>query len=263
MWHSRHNLYQRTAAGHVWTNQPLVEAPTAWLCLLQVCAGTQPFNVGPAMTAEQCHAAMAAGAHAVAVACQEMAGASAAATAQGAAAASECEASTAHSQTVAAEGGVATAQGEAAAGAARNEAGAADWQDSWGIVCVGELGIGNTTAAAALVAALCPDLTPLDVCGRGTGQSLLEHPLLFTLRLSVTSGHMLRLACAPPQDNPCMHAPALWEDQTPSPASTISCATRLNRCVPAHRLLVLVKLWHQHPAALPLLNVTRVSRRDT
>jgi NaMN:DMB phosphoribosyltransferase len=82
------------------------------------------------------------------VACQEMAGASAAATAQGAAAAAECEASTAHS-----------------------EAGAADWHDSWGVVCVGELGIGNTTAAAALVAALCPDLAPLDVCGRGTGQS--------------------------------------------------------------------------------------------
>lgn len=123
------------------------------------------------MTAEQCHAAMAAGAHAVTVACQEMAGASAAATAQGAAAAAEGEASAAHSETVAAEGAASTTQGAAAAGAAYTEAGAPDWQDSWGVVCVGELGIGNTTAAAALVAALCPDLTPLDVCGRGTGQS--------------------------------------------------------------------------------------------
>jgi nicotinate-nucleotide--dimethylbenzimidazole phosphoribosyltransferase len=47
---------------------------------------------------------------------------------------------------------------------------AACWQGSWGVVCIGELGIGNTTAAAALVAALCPDLTPQDVCGRGTGK---------------------------------------------------------------------------------------------
>jgi nicotinate-nucleotide--dimethylbenzimidazole phosphoribosyltransferase len=37
-----------------------------------------------------------------------------------------------------------------------------------GIVAVGELGIGNTTAAAALAAALLP-AAPAEVCGRGTG----------------------------------------------------------------------------------------------
>lgn len=80
------------------------------------------------MTSEQCQQALAAGAEAVAVACQEMA---AAAALQG----------------------------------------VRDWQDSHGVVCIGELGIGNTTAAAAMVAALCPDLSPADVCGRGTGEN--------------------------------------------------------------------------------------------
>jgi nicotinate-nucleotide--dimethylbenzimidazole phosphoribosyltransferase len=53
--------------------------------------------------------------------------------------------------------------------AAAAQMGVSDWQENQGVVCVGELGIGNTTAAAALVAALCPDLSPADVCGRGTG----------------------------------------------------------------------------------------------
>jgi NaMN:DMB phosphoribosyltransferase len=80
------------------------------------------------MTAEQCQQALAAGAEAVAVACQEMAAASAL-------------------------------------------QGVTDWQDSHGVVCIGELGIGNTTAAATMVAALCLDLSPADVCGRGTGEA--------------------------------------------------------------------------------------------
>lgn len=80
------------------------------------------------MTADQCQQALAAGAEAVAVACQEMA---AAAALQG----------------------------------------VPDWQPAQGVVAVGELGIGNTTAAAALIAAMCPDLSPADVCGRGTGRT--------------------------------------------------------------------------------------------
>lgn len=99
---------------------------------MQVAHGTQAFNAGPAMTAEQCEAALAAGAEAVRMACQQM------------------------------------------AAAADNPP---DWQDSHGVVCIGELGIGNTTAAAALVAALCPDLSPADVCGRGTGEHLVAHKL--------------------------------------------------------------------------------------
>lgn len=99
---------------------------------MQVAPGTQPFNSGPAMTAEQCEAALAAGAEAVRVACQQM------------------------------------------AAAADNPS---EWQDSHGVVCIGELGIGNTTAAAALVAALCPDLSPVDVCGRGTGEHSVAHKL--------------------------------------------------------------------------------------
>lgn len=99
---------------------PAPSIPRVW----QVAAGSQPFNCGPAMTAQECSQALEAGAEAVAVACQHM------------------------------------------AAAAADPAG---WTDSQGVVCVGEIGIGNTTAAAALIAALCPGLSPADVCGRGTG----------------------------------------------------------------------------------------------
>jgi nicotinate-nucleotide--dimethylbenzimidazole phosphoribosyltransferase len=37
------------------------------------------------------------------------------------------------------------------------------------VLCVGELGIGNSTSAAALVAALT-GAQPAEVCGRGTGE---------------------------------------------------------------------------------------------
>jgi nicotinate-nucleotide--dimethylbenzimidazole phosphoribosyltransferase len=40
--------------------------------------------------------------------------------------------------------------------------------DGFGVVAVGEMGIGNTTAASALCAALLPE-DPAAVCGRGTG----------------------------------------------------------------------------------------------
>jgi nicotinate-nucleotide--dimethylbenzimidazole phosphoribosyltransferase len=40
--------------------------------------------------------------------------------------------------------------------------------DGFGVVAVGEMGIGNTTSAAALAAALLP-ADPTTVCGRGTG----------------------------------------------------------------------------------------------
>lgn len=111
--------------GDVSSHPNLAPNPTTVLHR-KVCAGTQPFNLGPAMTAEQCQQAMAAGAQAVTQACQEMAAAAA-------------------------------------------QMSVLDWQENQGVICVGELGIGNTTAAAALVAALCPDLSPADVCGRGTG----------------------------------------------------------------------------------------------
>lgn len=39
------------------------------------------------------------------------------------------------------------------------------------LLCLGELGIGNTTAAAALLAALT-GAQPKDVCGRGTGSCM-------------------------------------------------------------------------------------------
>jgi nicotinate-nucleotide--dimethylbenzimidazole phosphoribosyltransferase len=40
--------------------------------------------------------------------------------------------------------------------------------DGYGILATGDMGIGNTTAAAALCAALLP-ADPADICGRGTG----------------------------------------------------------------------------------------------
>jgi nicotinate-nucleotide--dimethylbenzimidazole phosphoribosyltransferase len=40
--------------------------------------------------------------------------------------------------------------------------------DGYGVVALGDMGIGNSTASAALVAALLP-ADPVDVCGRGTG----------------------------------------------------------------------------------------------
>lgn len=43
------------------------------------------------------------------------------------------------------------------------------WSDSRCVICIGELGIGNTTAAAALLSALS-GATPQEVCGRGTGE---------------------------------------------------------------------------------------------
>ncbi len=42
-------------------------------------------------------------------------------------------------------------------------------QDDVNVVCIGELGIGNTTCAAALLAALT-GVAPALVCGRGTGK---------------------------------------------------------------------------------------------
>ena len=47
-------------------------------------------------------------------------------------------------------------------------AGASDAEPPRCLICLGELGMGNTTAAAALLAALTGAL-PTDVCGRGTG----------------------------------------------------------------------------------------------
>jgi nicotinate-nucleotide--dimethylbenzimidazole phosphoribosyltransferase len=48
--------------------------------------------------------------------------------------------------------------------------GAAAGEEAPGLVlCIGELGIGNTTSAAALVAALT-GAAPEEVCGRGTGR---------------------------------------------------------------------------------------------
>lgn len=51
---------------------------------------------------------------------------------------------------------------------------AGDSSPSECVICVGELGIGNTTAAAALLAALC-GAAPEEVCGRGTGEGRGTH----------------------------------------------------------------------------------------
>jgi len=65
--------------------------------------------------------------------------------------------------------GPAMARADALAGLAAGAALAGEVvADGAGIVATGEMGIGNTTAAAALCAALLP-AAPEDVCGRGTG----------------------------------------------------------------------------------------------
>lgn len=54
------------------------------------------------------------------------------------------------------------------------QASGAGWSTSQCVICVGELGIGNTTAAAALLAALS-GAAPHEVCGRGTGEWQGQH----------------------------------------------------------------------------------------
>jgi nicotinate-nucleotide--dimethylbenzimidazole phosphoribosyltransferase len=78
------------------------------------------------------------------------------------------------------DAGVGTPTGNIAAGPAMSRADALGWvergitlagelaEEGVGIVALGEMGIGNTTAAAALAAALLP-AEPATVCGRGTG----------------------------------------------------------------------------------------------
>jgi nicotinate-nucleotide--dimethylbenzimidazole phosphoribosyltransferase len=78
------------------------------------------------------------------------------------------------------DAGVGTPTGSIAAGPAMSRADACGWvehgialaaelaREDVGVVALGEMGIGNTTAAAALSAALLP-AEPSSVCGRGTG----------------------------------------------------------------------------------------------
>lgn len=91
----------------------------------KLAKGTASFLAGPAMSQEQCTAAMAVGRQAVDRVLSEMRGSN----------------------------GAAAAAGDDAPGL---------------VLCIGELGIGNTTSAAALVAALT-GAAPAEVCGRGTG----------------------------------------------------------------------------------------------
>jgi NaMN:DMB phosphoribosyltransferase len=98
----------------------------------KLARGTASFLAGPAMTQEQCAAAIAEGRQAVDRVLSEMQGSDG-------------------------------ADGAAAAAAAAAREGAPGL-----VLCIGELGIGNTTSAAALVAALT-GAAPAEVCGRGTG----------------------------------------------------------------------------------------------
>jgi NaMN:DMB phosphoribosyltransferase len=59
---------------------------------------------------------------------------------------------------------LASSSSSSAAAAAQQQ----PWHDSQGALCIGELGIGNTSAASALLAALS-GAPPAAVCGRGTG----------------------------------------------------------------------------------------------
>jgi len=114
----------------------------------KVAPGTRSFAAGAAMTAEQLLSAMAVGADAVASACSSS------------------------GRGVSSPGGTAAGDGAAAGSALAS----ADAQHSPSpgdgapavALCLGELGIGNTTAAAALAAALT-GAAPEQVCGRGTG----------------------------------------------------------------------------------------------
>lgn len=107
--------------------------------LPQVAPGTAPFITGPAMTPEQCTAAMAAGAAAVAAAC----------TSSGSSASCSQPTGSPDAAAAAGRGGVPPPGAP--------------------LICVGELGLGNTTAAAALLAALT-GATAEETCGRGTGE---------------------------------------------------------------------------------------------
>lgn len=96
---------------------------------------------GPAMTSHECEAAIRVGREAAQAAISGGAAAPSVATAAGATASSACSRCTPR--------GGSSPHPRCA-------------------VAVGELGMGNTTAAAALLAALT-GAAPADVCGRGTG----------------------------------------------------------------------------------------------
>jgi nicotinate-nucleotide--dimethylbenzimidazole phosphoribosyltransferase len=114
----------------------------------KVARGSASFTAGPAMSEAELDAAMAEGAAAVARACARHAAPAAAAAVAAAAAA----------KAVGAANGLRVGLDDAAAAAACR-----------GLALgVGELGIGNTTAAAALLAALT-GAPPSAVVGRGTG----------------------------------------------------------------------------------------------
>eukprot|EP00775_Hariotina_reticulata_P010334 gene10334-10491_t len=99
----------------------------------KVAPGSSSFVQGPAMTPQQCEAAMQAGAAAVQQACRGL--------------------------SEAAHGTSAPFKSQVSGGSMSH---------SSFVLCIGELGIGNTTAAAAVLAALT-GAAPDEVCGRGTG----------------------------------------------------------------------------------------------
>ena len=73
-------------------------------------------------------------------------------------------------------------------------------RDDVAIVGIGEMGIGNTTAASALTSLLC-DLSPREVTGRGTGidDAMWLHKIAIIER-ALEINHLQPLGDAPPQD---------------------------------------------------------------
>ncbi|GBF88556.1 nicotinate-nucleotide-dimethylbenzimidazole phosphoribosyltransferase [Raphidocelis subcapitata] len=123
--------------------RPLLTAVRA-----RVARGSASFLSGPAMTEGECEAAIQAGAAAVARACERAA------------------AEAAEADAAAAEAAAAALLAAGVDDDCGTPAAAAPWRGL--ALGVGELGIGNTTAAAALVAALT-GARPAAVVGRGTG----------------------------------------------------------------------------------------------
>ncbi|GFR39949.1 hypothetical protein Agub_g26, partial [Astrephomene gubernaculifera] len=117
--------------------------------------GSRNMLEGPAMTEEELAAALQAGADAVQTAVRGRPGPAGAE--QGCAV---------HEGSGSGNGDVGNSSGGGGGCAGRGDALPDDWRRC--VLCIGEVGIGNTTAAAALLAALT-GASPEDVCGRGTG----------------------------------------------------------------------------------------------
>ncbi|KAF5840144.1 phosphoribosyltransferase-domain-containing protein [Dunaliella salina] len=125
--------------------------------------GSRSMLAGPAMTPEECEAAMRAGAEAV-----RRASSPAQAPNGSSADINRCSNVTSPTSLNGSPANGASVAAQAPHGLSQSQTQPGPSSAAPPLLCIGELGIGNTTAAAALLAALT-GASPIDACGRGTG----------------------------------------------------------------------------------------------